>query len=225
MASPNPLESLPLELKQELLCALPDILSLRSTILSCYSFYNAFIATERLITTRVLKNQLNAEILPEAVAALQASQSRPRSRQRTLDFIDEHLHTRAPPPDSWTLSNAWSMSRLHFSVESFAASFVAEMLNPSSEFAYIDAPPAWPLSRNEMNRIQRAFYRFEIYFNLFRDPDLFGFHEKKKPFFFNFSHWENEQLACIYDYLYRATCPGMNMPGWSYFDTQWLTSL
>ncbi len=201
------MERFPLELKQALLSSLLDVYSLRSAALCCSSFYHAFLSAEELITTQVVKNQLDAEVISEAVIALQSS-GQSWTRQGVLDFVDHHLRTRTTPPTSWTLSEALPLSNLHTNVERFTSEFIAEMLNTSSEFAYIDAPPTWPVSKKEMNRIQRTFYRFEVYCNLFHDSKLFEASEIEDLFFSKFSYWENEQLACVHDYLFRVVCPG-----------------
>lgn len=209
MAVSATIKGLPPELKQALLSALPDVSSLRSAALSCSFLYHAFLSAEELITTQVVKNQIDADVLPEALTALKTFRSQPWSRQGVIDFVDgHHLCFRTSPPESWSLSEALPLGNLHASVEKFASDFIAEMLNTSSDFAYIDVPPGWPVSRHEMNRIQRAFYRFETYCHLFRNPHAFDAHEMRDVFFFKFSHWENEQLACIHDYLFRAVCPG-----------------
>lgn len=212
MAVISTIEKFPVELKQALLSALSDVPTLRSAARSCSSFYHAFLSAEELITTQVVKNHIDADVLPEAVVALKSFRSQPFTRQGVADFVDNHLRSRMSPPDSWTLSEAFPLGNLHSSVERFASEFIAEMLNTSSEFAYVDAPPAWPVSRHEMNRIQRAFYRFEIYCNLLRDPDVSQAIDIGKPFFSKFAYWENEQLGCVHDYLFRAVCPGMNIP-------------
>ena len=211
MAVISTIEKFPLELKQALLSALSDISSLRSAALSCSSLYHAFLSAEELITTQVVKNHIDADVLPEAVAAFNSSRSQSLDTQGVLDFINHHFCSRTSP-DSWTLSEALRLGSLHSTVERFASEFISEMLNTSSKFAYIDAPPGWPVSRHELNRIQRAFYRFEVYCNLFRDPKVFDSFEIGDLFMFSFSHWENEQLACVHDYLFRVVCPGMNVP-------------
>lgn len=200
-------EKFPLELKQALLSSLSDVYSLRSAALCCSSFYHAFLDAEQLITTQVVKNQLDAEVLSEAVIALKSSEQS-WTGQGIVDFVDLHLRSRMAPPTSWTLSEALPLSNLHSNVERFASEFIAEMLNTSSEFAYIDAPPTWPVSRKETNRVQRTFYRFELYCNLFHDSKVFEASEMEGLFFSKFSYWENEQLACVYDYLFRVVCPG-----------------
>jgi len=205
------IEKLPVELKQNLLSALTDASSLRSAALSCPSMYYAFVNAEELIISQVVKNQIDADVLPEAVVALESSRLQPWTRHGVMDFIRHHLHARTCLPRSWTLSEALALGRLHSGVERFAAEFMAEMLNSSSAFAYIDAPPGWSVSKNEMIRVQRAFYRFEVYCNLFREPMKFEPIETEGLFLCKFSYWENEQLACVHDYLFRAVCPGMEV--------------
>ncbi|ERF75892.1 hypothetical protein EPUS_01258 [Endocarpon pusillum Z07020] len=97
--------------------------------------------------------------------------------------------------------DAFAVSNLHSCVEYWGEKFVTEMFNTASTFAYIDAPPAGPLSQNEKNRIQRALYRFEVYQNLCRDSDV---RENRGLLICKFSDCENEQLACVHDYLFRA---------------------
>ena len=67
-------------------------------------------------------------------------------------------------------------------------------------------------TRQEICRIERALYRFEIYCNIFRESpkaqysSVYG--EQKRLFFSNFAPWENEQLGCIHDFLARVVSPG-----------------
>lgn len=215
-AATSTIEQFPTELKQCLLSALPDIHSLRALTLSCSSFYHAFKNAESLITPQVVRNQFDSDVLPdvlpEAVIALKASRLPTLMRPNLLDFSQDFLRSRTAPTETWTLSTALPLSKLQLSVEYFATAFIAEMFNRSSALGCFDtAPPSWPVSRDERNRIHRAFYRFEIYCNLFRQSKLFRNAEQKQTFFSRFSYWENEQLACIHDYLFRAVCPGVSM--------------
>ena len=106
------------------------------------------------------------------------------------------------------MADASAISNLHSCVEYWSEKFVTEMFNTASAFAYIDAPPADPLSQNEKNRIQRALYRFEVYQNLCREIDV---RENRGLLICKFSDCENEQLACVHDYLFRAICPGIDV--------------
>ena len=112
------------------------------------------------------------------------------------------------PLDSCTLSEALLPGKLHSSIERSASEFIVQILNTTSGFACAGAPP---VSRHEMSRVQRGFYRFEVYCNLFCDPEVFRAGEIGDLFFSKFSHWENEQLACVHDYLSEVVCSCMNL--------------
>ena len=70
-------------------------------------------------------------------------------------------------------------------------------------------------TRQELRRIERALYRFEIYCDLFREipnersstiPSAIN-SEQSQLFFAKFAPYENEQLGCIHDFLVRAISP------------------
>ena len=59
----------------------------------------------------------------------------------------------------------------------------------------------------------RGFHRFELYCNLLHvydgDDGLQFIIDKQCRLFFDaFTYWENEQLACIHDYLHRCIATG-----------------
>ncbi|KAH8582380.1 hypothetical protein B0O99DRAFT_603455 [Bisporella sp. PMI_857] len=67
-------------------------------------------------------------------------------------------------------------------------------------------------TQGETARIKRALYRFEIFCNVFRRtrprvpvPDEYLDH-----FCCRFSPWENEQMGCIQDFLFRLVSPVVN---------------
>jgi hypothetical protein len=198
-------EILPVEARQGIMCAITTVDSLRSMALACSSFFHAFQDAEVLITTQVLLNEVGLDVLPEAVAVLESSRTNSWSRQKAADFISRHLHNRTVPPLSWTLSDALSVSKFYHHVHFFTADFATKTL------ASVPCErEAAPLSQAEIARIERAFYRYEIYCNVFRDykHPLYSLEEQKEKVFSKFSPWENEQLACIHDYLFRLVCPG-----------------
>ena len=211
MASKVRLESLPSEIIQHLLCFIPDVTSLWSTILTCSSLYNAFINAEALITSHVVKNFIDVDVLPEAVAALKSSRLAPFKRDRVLEFVQSQLVSRKSPQISWILPEALPLSNLHQAVEYFAASFALRTLARLSPSAFAGTLPEYPLSPEELYRIQRALYRFEIYCNLFRGrkSGALDINEQQEVFFSKFSPWENEQLGCVHDYLFHLISPGM----------------
>ena len=211
MPPKSALERISIELKQQILCDLSDITSLRSAILTCSSLYHAFVDAKVLITTHVVASHIGPEVLPEAIAALQSSRLQPRTRQNAQEFVHDHLHSRKAPPPLSNLSEALALASLHHRVESFAAAFASEALTKPSFVGDLDSMPEYPPSLNEIHRIQRAFYRFEIYCNLFRESKhpAFQIEEQKDVFFSNFWPWKNEQLGSIQGYLFRVVSPGM----------------
>ncbi|KAF2276994.1 uncharacterized protein EI97DRAFT_305534 [Westerdykella ornata] len=198
---------LSVELKQMILSNLPDVLSLRSAALSCRALYDALLSAETIITTRVLLNQVDFDVLPEANITQEAFRLEPCTEEGIQNFIERRLHKRQPPPGSWRLRDAVPMAKLHACVGELASQFIATAATKS---------PVWgtrPATRAEVSRIERAMYWFETFCNLFR-----GF-EKSNPrllkqlwsvYFLNFSPWENEQLACVHDYLVQAVYPAFN---------------
>lgn len=216
MAPKSALEVMPVESRQEILRFLPDIMSLRSTVLTCSSFHQAFISAEVSIKTSVLENEVQ-EVLAEAVAALESSYLQPWTRESIQKFVDDHLSSRKFQLPSWTPSKVLQLDSLHRHVQSFAAAFASEALTEKLEPNELNAIPQHPPSSQEIHRIQRAFYRFELCCNLFRDPKrtLFSVDEQMHLFFYKFFPWEIEQLGSIHDYLFRLIAPGNALPPFS----------
>ena len=125
MPCKSALECMPVELMQQLLGFLPDLMSLKSTVLTCSSIHKAFISAEHLITTSVLKNQVDPEVLPEAVAALESSCLQGRTHERICEFVHDHLDSRKSQLRPWTLSEALALGGLHRHVQSLAAAFAS----------------------------------------------------------------------------------------------------
>ena len=200
----GPIEWLSIELRQLIMSAITDVQSLKSAALSCPSLYYAFSNAETIITTHVLFNQVGCDVPLEAVAALESSRLRPPTKQGIQDFVAKYLRQRCPLPRSWTLRDALPVGKLHLSLRDFATKFANACLTKEPlRSATLTTP-----TPGERDRINRALYRFEIFCNLFRKPDVVNFEDQRNLFFSNFSPWENEQLACIHDFLVRQISPG-----------------
>ncbi|MCJ1402995.1 hypothetical protein MMC11_006217 [Xylographa trunciseda] len=112
----------------------------------------------------------------------------------------DHLSTH------WTLPDTLAIGNLYTQIQFFVADF-ASCGFAKQGFGTINAPSyLGPFSSTERRRIERAFYRFELYCNLFRErkygDDRFSPEEQRDIFFASYTPWENEQLACIHDYLF-----------------------
>ena len=154
----------------------------------------------------VLLNEIDIDILPEAIIAHKS-----KTWTRPPVFAAEHLQSRQPicPKKRWKISELLPLSKTAKNINYFTHDFASQTLAARPSISV-------PLSREELNRIKRAFYRFEIYGNIFTSlsPPTQTFqgqvHEGPVTIFFAcFSPWENEQLASVHDYLFSIVAPSM----------------
>lgn len=199
---PSTFENLPSEMMLEILGSLTDIRSLIAITCSCTKIYKTSTEAQPTIVPRVLSRELGNEILPEAIAVLQSSKST-WTKSTAQKFLSETLNERKIPNHNWSIADGVAVSRLYHQITQLATNF-------SSEASSVVGTT---VSKIELNRFQRAFYRFEMYYNIFGGPNnpLMSVEEQRDAFFSNFSPWENEQLACVHDYLYRLLIPGKYM--------------
>jgi hypothetical protein len=135
------LESLPAELKIEILLALPDFASLVSTITASRCFYDAFKRCKAVILRSILGRTVGEALMREAEALLSLS-----SPKETLKATVEQLCTN------------------HRYVRAFCSSFCDYTLRvspPRNSVRLIPDPDPLhkPASKDETRRIQHAFYR------------------------------------------------------------------
>ena len=204
MSSREPVSwtSLPLEILQAILSFSCDSITLRDAVLSTPFFYRAYSAAPKLVLRNVVRNELSEGVIPDAVAVVQASCIPPQDDTLKQAFL-ERLR-RGPPwtPEPLSLIESVKFSSINRSVRYFADDFSSTLVaNPIT--GILDENPA-PLTRTERDRIERAFFRYQLYCTLFPDqesrPDP---SPQRRLFLDKFAAWENEQLACIYDYLWR----------------------
>ncbi|KAI0440401.1 hypothetical protein F4803DRAFT_577671 [Xylaria telfairii] len=143
-----PIRKLPAKILRMILSELPTIPSLHAAILSCASFYHVFRRCEETIMEQVLLNQIDVEVLPEAIVTTESASLVALERRPTL-------------PEWWTLSHAFALSVFHLSVEAWTEKFVAATLT-----GYPFDQPQPLATRQEICRIQRALYRFEVHCNI-----------------------------------------------------------
>jgi hypothetical protein len=206
------LERLPLEVQQIIFFNLPDVESMKSISLASSSLYHGFKGFEKHVVTDVFEKELPLDVLPELLVILKTLRIPNRTKRRVQIFA--HINLRLRRPRHWwnfselfTLSEALFLRKLRRSALYFAEDFgLLTRRRPGSETPFqgsdfwatpIEHPP---LSQTETSHIVRALYRYEIYCDLFRD-DLFSVKEQQDVFFKRFSVFENEQVACIDDYL------------------------
>lgn len=196
-------EKLPTELIQDILGSLSDIQSLIAITCSCPTFYKVSVEAQSQIIPQILSQELDVELLPEAILVLQSSRSESTWTQSAVfEFSEKTLNERKILPQRWNLADATSLIRLYRQIEQLAIDFASESSQRIGS----------KVSKSELRRFQRTFYRFKLCCNLFgRIPDILSYKERGSVLSC-FSLWENEQLACVYDYLYRRLLPGEFLP-------------
>ena len=225
-ASLNLFDLLPPEVNQGILSLLPNVASVNSAVLTCTSLYQAFRNSEWIILTKVLKQLIHPDTAFEAFLASRASildrefkaSSDPWNTEKAREVLRLYDGERSSSLIfQWTLRDALALSKLHEHACFFAGDFASSALSIDLKGASLSGDEMRP-SASEMHRIQRTFYRFEIYCNLFRVRERRGCYgprillkpeqriiptDQQMMFFRRFPPWENEQLACVRDFLFN----------------------
>ncbi|KAI0973402.1 hypothetical protein F4678DRAFT_477867 [Xylaria arbuscula] len=135
-------------------------------------------------------------------AQLRPHDPNPESREAILNFFTCNFQQPPTSPGLWPLRKALYLAK------EFAISALAK-----SPLDQLNGLPA----HQEICRIERTLYRFEIHCNIFREykrrfsssPSTV-LSDRKRLFFDNFAPYENEQLGCIHDFLIQIVSPSFN---------------
>ena len=220
------LEGLPVEIQSAILFGIPDIASLRILTHASPQYHSAYLSQRLEILQRMLFSSIRPDVLYDAFSAISSSNTltgKIEDRVRRVEiFLSEYKDSR----ETWT-------SREHFDLESASrlAQLQIRVLHATEDFCQTafssrpfignQADDCRELSSNETRRLYRAFYRFEIFCNLFRDrrespidgepshasrASKNGISEldstaKSSRFLGLFNDWEVEELACVRDYF------------------------
>ena len=206
------LEALPTELLETILFCAPDARTLRDLALSCSLLYTIFKNGECSIVRSVIKNEFPPAILPEALAVWRASQfpdgpfslADDEGQELFLEseiFVQMYLHRDFKTSMIFSLNEHLQLSNLIADIDFFVGDFVNSLSHPFQYYPIVNGLVA-SLSRLEIQRIQRAFYRYEVYCNLFRMEACYN-----DEFFSTLAPFENEQLATIYECLIKKINP------------------
>ena len=209
----SPFLSLAPELQQAIFSVLPDASTLSSLILTCSTFYHTFRDAESLIIKSILHNQIGSHLLFDALIVLESRMLAPYNEEAVAQLLDLYAgraFTITIDHQKWTRRHAVAISSLHDTIECLSQDFACSALATNIVTGLDESSPA-PLSAAESNRIKRTFYRYELFCSVFRKR---GDHEMKlnasstlqQRFFTIHEPWENEQLRCVYDYLFDRLC-------------------
>lgn len=216
---------LPIHVVRLVLSQLDSMQSLGSAILSHSIFYTAFMEDTPGLVGDILSSQMDTRVLPFARAVHEAAAVSNFDLSKVWSFLDSRLHPMDFDADVWfrlkpfqlSPTVAAAISKFHAVVQHFAQDFVGRSIR-SGKYPRKFRRQACRINDTEYFRVQRALYRFQLYCNLFyrntRDltPDAARRQEIEHllhmVFFRHFPQWENEQLACIHDYLERVLSDG-----------------
>ncbi|KAF7956477.1 hypothetical protein EAE96_003817 [Botrytis aclada] len=213
--SKSRLELLPVETIQAIQCLIENVPDLSSIILTCKTAYNAFVSADRLILKQILTNEIGFEVLPEAVLTALISRQVPVSENVLDEYYNRFKNDRNVKLKAMSelgIHDALFLSKLHSHIVYFTNDFILKAF--ASRFFTNNIPTTtWQLaaSDKEKRRIQRTFYHFQIYSYIVYGKKLLRvrlYLDENRMFFNHFSIWENEQLACVHDYMFRIIAPG-----------------
>lgn len=208
--SGRPLEELPVELLQAILAAAPDIKTLEAAVMTGPCLYNAFKGAEEFIVRSVVLRQFDADLLHDVLATHASSKTQDWSIDQAEKFFtsyfarDQHHFVDSM---EWKLSQARSIGRFDGTVQYFVDHIVTKFL---STYTYWNDTQVVPPTKLERNRISRSLYRFETFCNLYPFWKYALRYDTGKLYIDNFAPWENEQLVCVSESLYKNfILPGM----------------
>ncbi|KAK1483381.1 hypothetical protein CTAM01_13458 [Colletotrichum tamarilloi] len=196
---------IPCELVSSILRSLDDFETLTSALLACRHIYTSFkqIAGTELA---ILRRKIGLDLLPYAVASLEASRLKPSpgddsSIRALLDLLYDNPSQLVARTASISSEFLRSMSRKHDWVTTLALSYAAEArIHLSSDIAA--SPEAVDLSPSEYIRFCRAFYRVDLFYLLFGAVGNFnGLSGMGNLLFHRHPPWVNEQLGCVHDFI------------------------
>ena len=221
----NSIHCLPVHILRLVLCQLDTIRSLGCAILSHSLFYVAFNEDSHTVVIEILALQIDLRLLPFA-RAVQEADAVDNSDPATVEtFLEDRLDERNPDAGDWSRLRSYQLSipiaaaisKLHTIVDYFTDDFASRTLPYCEPPLGIRHRKRYP-SLAESYRIQRALYRFQLYCSLFfrNASDLAPNSDRRQKiefilhmgFFHYFSSWENEQLACMHDYLEKVLSDG-----------------
>ena len=209
----SPFLSLAPELQQAIFSVLPDASTLNSLILTCSTFYHTFRDAESLIIKSILHNQIGSHLLFDALIVLESRMLAPYNEEAVAQLLDLYAgraFTITIDHQKWTRRHAVAISSLQDTIECLSQDFACSTLATNILTGLDESSPA-PLSAAESNRIKRTFYRYELFYSVFRRRGDDGLswsasHRMQQYFFTIHEPWENEQLRCVYNYLFDRLC-------------------
>ena len=205
------METLPAEIRSKIYTCLSDLASVKNLSETCTAFHEVFSSAKDAILRAVVLNCIDHCLLREIWAVSKSLQMTTWSRQAVIGIIDLFCEFEfSTIKIEWDMPTSLEIYRLQKLVHDFTADFALITLSRSC-VTPSEGTSCSPPTPSELQRIERKFWLFELYCNLFRQGDAyttrvgedrFSPEEQKAIFLDHFTAFENEQLGCVHDYLW-----------------------
>ncbi|MCJ1354717.1 MAG: hypothetical protein MMC33_004706 [Icmadophila ericetorum] len=237
-----PLEKLPPELLSTIFLETNSLATIYSLLRSSPRCLQAFLGSKRYILTQFLRARIHTQVWKDAVLVAEAKRLRVgfgsvQKRQRAVERFCKNLDRDEDGNGSGSggqggqgalsLETLESMCHLYPLIEHFVTEYASDRagrpLEMLTQASTEDGPRALvviddPLSASETGRLQRAFYRLELFGLLFNERGGFsrGDHwdlvgqgpfspmQQAQMLFRYMSSWELEELACARDFVMQS---------------------
>ena len=213
------LASLPHDVLVAILNNIPDLDTLLAIIASCRAFYSAFKSSPTPIIRDLAFRIIGTAVLPDAILATLARNAGPCPRTgpeevavaAVLELLNRRGDEALLATHKWTAAEGMATIRLHSIIDDMARKFAAFHL---SRLEKVSGRQQKAPANQELVRIKRALYRFEVFCTLFPPQDRDDQHtptpslNAQRAFFGTASPWENEELFAVLDSLRRLVAPG-----------------
>jgi hypothetical protein len=212
------LASLPHDVLVAILSNMPDLDTLLASIASCRAFYSAFKSSPTPIIRDLAFRIIGIAVLPDSILATLARNAGPcrltGPEEAIVAAVLELLNRRGDEAllttHKWTAAEGMATIRLHSIIDDMARKFASFHL---SLLEKVSGRQKEPPSNQELVRIKRALYRFEVFRTLFPprnrdDQHIPALLNAQEAFFGTASPWENEELFAVLDSLRRLVAPG-----------------
>ena len=228
------LEDVPVEIQQIILHQMPDFSTLQALISASPACLRAYLSQRHSIMSDILHRSIHPDVLFDAMAIVDALKL-PRNYDAYVPglkaFVKQYRTTRASPdvdPEPLEPNTTEQLWEFHLLVLDVTKDFCDYALSTHPVTGQsLDHYKS--LSPNEVRRIHRAFYRYELFIRLFDEPnfyldDQYNRDRDRRPglsrlalqrdsirsldnqdrswlFFPLFKAWEVEEIACVRDYI------------------------
>lgn len=170
----------------------------------------------------MLSQQIPRGVLEDAVTVWEAKLA--KNKAWNFQQIDRLFKSYHSGTDIFlrtcNLSKALELARFYRIVQGFSKRLADQAMRSTSK-KYPKGGPIWVATQKELVRIERAFYRFELYCVFFgnREARLIQPGAGQREAWVRFAPWEIEQLACVYEHVLLELSSGI-LCSWSFaFDT------